>query len=114
MADTPAKRSRTEGGNNDVKPYIIHPVRERVSRKYGIEEVTYKAKFNNDLQGEQLIGMQDELHSMFTDIMEMVKDKHPNKEDKARVTINHSGLEREVFIHCQPQHNITANVIMDR
>ena len=114
MADIPAKKNKTEVDGINTKPYIIHPVRERISRKFGIEEVTYKAKFNNDLQGEQLINMQDDLHNMFTDIMELVKDKHPNKNDKARVTINHSGLEREVFIHCQPQHNITAEVIMDR
>ena len=83
MADIPAKRIRTEEDSINAKPYIIHPVRERVSRKFGIEEVTYKAKFNNDLQGEQLIGMQEELLNMFTDIMELVKDKHPNKEDKS-------------------------------
>ena len=114
MADIPAKRIRREEDSINAKPYIIQPVKERISRKFGIEEVTYKAKFNNDLQGEQLIGLQDELHNMFTDIMDLVKDKHPNKEEKARVTINHAGLEREVFIHCKPQHNITASVIMER
>ena len=114
MDDMSAKRAKTEGLSADAKAYIIQPVRERVSRKFGIEEVTYKAKFNSDLQGEQLLGIQDELRNMFTDILDIVRDKHPNGEDKARITINHVGLEREVFIHCQPQHNITADVIMER
>ena len=108
------KRSRTEGANADTKPYIIRPVSQKISRKFGIEEVTYKTKFNNNLQGVQLLNAQNELHNMFTDVIELVNEKHPNGDDKARITINHSGLEREVFIHCQPKHNITADVIMER
>ena len=114
MDDISVKRSKTEGANADTKPYIISPVRQKISRKFGIEEVTYKTKFSNDLQGVQLLNAQDELHNMFTDVMELVNEKHANGNDKARLTINHSGLEREVFIHCQPKHNITADVIMER
>ena len=79
-----------------------------------MEEITFRAKFNNDLEGRKLLDITDDLHNMFQDIMDNVSADHKDPNDKARLTIRHSGLEREIFIHCQPQHNITADVIMER
>lgn len=99
---------------SDRKPYNIERINEIRSRRYNVEEITFRAKFNNDLQGRKLLDVVDDLHNMFDDIMENVTTEHNDPNDKARLTIRHSGLERDIFIHCQPQHDITADTIMER
>jgi len=102
------------GATDDSKPYFIERINEIRARKFNVEEVTFRAKFNDDLQGRKLLDITNDLHNMFDDIMENVATTHKDPNDKARLSIRHDGLEREIFIHCQPQHNITADVIMER
>ena len=120
----PAKKQKTEdqsvdleslpGPSNGGKSYTIERVRERRARKFHAEDITFRAKFNEELQGKELLTITQDLHDMFNEVMENVNQDHPNNEDKARLNIRHSGLEREIVIHCQPKHNITSDVIMER
>ena len=116
----PAKRiameeeDEEEEEEEDVEPYVIEQVNERRARKFGVEEVTFRAKFKDDLQGRKLLDVTNDLGDMFGSVMDRVRANHPNPDDKARLSIRHTGLDREITIHCQPQHNITAEVIMER
>ena len=110
----PAKRMDITAEEERAKPFVIEQINERRARKYGVEEVTFRAKFNDDLQGRKLLDVMDDLGDMFGSIMTNVRANHPNHEDKARLSIKHAGLDREITIHCQPQHNITPEVIMER
>lgn len=96
------------------KPYTITRVKEKRVRKYHVEEITFRATFNKEYEGRDLLSITDNIHSMFEDIMENVEQDHPNNEDKARLNIRHAGLERDIVVHCQPKHNITASTIMQR
>ena len=120
MDEPPSKKRRTlssndeENGENVRRPYIIERISETRARRYNSEEITFRAKFNDDLQGKKLLDVTDDLHDMFQDIMDNVSANHAENNDRARLSIRHAGLDREIFIHCQPKHNITADVIMER
>lgn len=105
--------------NNPVfkksKPFTIERAQEKRATKYGMEEITFRAKFNQDFaSGQKLLDSTDNLQEMFEDILENVNSEHDDPNDRARVTIKHSGLDRDIVVHCQPRHNITSDVIMDR
>ena len=115
ITDKRQKLNDDENGEKEQdKPFFITRIRERRARKFNVEEVTFRAKFNESYQGKKLLNVTDQLHDMFDEIMENVKSNHNNQSDKARLSIRHSGLEKDVHIHCQPQHNITGAVIMER
>ena len=108
------KEEYEEDEDEDTVPYRIEQINERRARKYGVEEVTFKAKFNNNYQGKKLLDITNDLGAMFGSVMDRVRANHPNPNDKARLSIRHIGLDKEITIHCQPQHNITSEVIMER
>lgn len=115
MAESGGKRRRIDDSPIIAeKPYVIERISERKARKYNIEEITFRAKFNTDLRGRQLLDVTDELHDLFQEVLDNVSSEHGDPNDRARLSIRHSGLDREIFIHCQPQHNITPDVIMER
>lgn len=96
------------------KNFTISRVHERISRKYNVEEVTFRAKFNPDYEGGKLLDMTDDLHTMFESVLANVDKEHSDPNDKARLSIRHSGLERPVTVHCQPIHGITAETVLQR
>jgi len=119
MAEPPSKRPRLGDGQegesaNITKPFVVERIRERRANRYNVEEITFRAKFNDTLQGQNLLDITDNLHDMFQEIMDKVDTEHSSPDDKARLSIRHSGLDRDIFIHCQPKHNITPDVIMER
>ena len=115
MEEPSPKRALSQNyDDNSRRPYNIKRVNEIRSRRYNVEEITFRAKFNNDLQGCKPLDITDDLHNMFEEIMDNVAANHNDPNDRARVSIRHAGLDKEIFIHCQPQHNITADVIMER
>lgn len=95
------------------RPYKIQKVSEIKVRKYGIEEYTFKAKFNDELQGNKVADVKDDLNQMFEDIMQEVSQNY-DPDDKVRLSINHAGLDREMTIHLQPRKNLSAQSIMQR
>ena len=50
---------------------------------------------------------------MFDDVVDRASRSYDNN-DKAQLTINHSGMQDELFIHLQDLSNITGQSIMDR
>lgn len=122
MEEPPTKKSRigTPSSTEDLddqdvsKPYLIERIAEKRIHKYNVEEITYRAKFNHELEGRKLVDVTEDLHDMFQEILDNVSTNHDDPEDRARLSIRHQGLDREIFIHCQPKHNITPDVIMER
>ena len=118
--DEPPEKKRKVGQSDDgvengnERPYIIERVRETRAHRYNVEEITFRAKFNDNLKGRNLLDITDDLHGMFEEIMTNVQNEHSRDDDRARLSIRHSGLQQEIFIHCQPKHNITADTIMER
>ena len=92
--------------------YKIERVNTTESTKYSMLETTYKVTFSEDKHGERLHEMMDDIHDMFTELLE--KTEGYTNEDKARVTISHANLDVPIHIHCQPKHQITADTILQR
>lgn len=107
-------KKKKEDSGDTQKPYIIKRVGELKARKFNVEEVTFRARFNENEEGRALLDMADDLHDMFQDIMDNVNQEHGSEDDKARLSISHADLENDIVIHCQPKHNITADTIMER
>jgi hypothetical protein len=95
------------------KPYEIVKINEEVLRKYGVEEYTFAAKFDESLEGELLADVGDDVHGMFEDVLQRVADDYA-PDDKVRIAIDHAGMDKEMTIHLQPRRNITAENIMNR
>ena len=115
MDNLPAKKPHYEPEVDDTEArFIVTPVYERKARKFGVEEITYKAKFNTELQGRQLLDIHNDLEDMFGEVLNRLHEKYPDPNDKVRISVRHAGLDKDVTIHCQPKHNITAEVIMER
>ena len=44
--------------------------------KYGIEEFTFKAKFNDDIKLSKIADFKDDLHNMFEEILDQATQNH--------------------------------------
>jgi hypothetical protein len=96
------------------KVYSIEKISQQVSRKFGVEEYTLQAKFNNDtLQGARLDNVTDEIQSMFEDVVHEIEQQY-DEDDRIRLAIDHAGMDRPMTIHLQPRRNVTAENIMNR
>ena len=104
--------SQSEDEDLPQKQYSISATSTKLSQKYGIMETTYKVKFNEDKHGTRVSEMNDELHDMFNELLE--KTASYNDDDRARLIISHEDLQRPIYIHCQPRHQITTDTIMER
>jgi len=117
MADRdepPDKRVRMDSeGQEEKKPYKIQKIHQTVVRKYGVEEYTFRAKFNDDLHGAKVVDVKDDIHAMFSDVMAEVDSTYAPGE-RVRLSINHDGMDREITIHLQQRENITSDTIMER
>lgn len=112
--EPPNKRLRQESGEQEeTKAYKIEKIHQTVVRKYGVEEYTYKAKFNDEIHGAKIIDIKDDVHSMFSDVMAEVDSAYTPGE-RVRLSINHHGMDREMTIHLQQRENITPDMIMNR
>lgn len=122
MEEPSNKRVRLDSHSNDGhsdaeevhKPFLVERISEKRIRKYNVEEITYRAKFNHEMEGRKLIDVTEDLQDMFQEILDNISTDHDDPNDRARLSIRHQGLDREIFIHCQPKHNITPEVIMER
>lgn len=121
--EPPDKRARRESGEieeeigeemeEEIKPYKIQKIQQTVVRKYGVEEYTFRAKFDDELQGTKIIDIKDDLQTMFGDVLEEVGRNYQPGE-RVRMSINHDGMDREMTIHLQQRENITPEMIMGR
>ena len=123
------------------KPYSI--TRDRATKKWksGVEEKTYKVTFHPDkagsyisqcshalpvlnileiltlksdsFTGDRLMDIRDGLTSMFDDVINIAASNYgPN--DKARMTISHADLQKDVYVHLQNVENLPGESIMNR
>jgi hypothetical protein len=89
----------------DEKLYYIKKIDEQVSRKYGVEEYTIQAKFNDSMDGAKLDDVRDVVE-------EIGRQYQPD--DRIRLAIDHAGMDRPMTIHLQPRANVTPDNIMGR
>jgi hypothetical protein len=82
-------------------------------QKFGVEEIVLKVKFDDDWIGRTLYDMLDDLHRMFEDILQQVREGY-DEGVRARVYINHPDLqyEKPIFIALRPIHLLTPQAIM--
>lgn len=59
-------------GQEEEKPYFLEKTNHVKVRKYGIEEYSYKARFNDKVKSKRVADMKTDLHNMFSDIMKEV------------------------------------------
>ena len=114
VSQTLSNTDNNDNINDTQKRYDIQKVSEMISKKYHVEETTYSAKFNAELEGQKLLDITEDLYGMFSEVLDTVKTEHSDPNDKARLSIRHSGLDRDIVIHCQPQHGISPDIILDR
>jgi hypothetical protein len=106
MGDSPS--------DDRLKAYNIKKIDEKVARKFGVEEYTLRAKFNNDtLQGARLDDVRDEVHHMFEDVVQEIASQY-EEDDRIRLSIDHAEMDRPMTIHLQPRRNISTDNIMNR
>ena len=113
--EPPSKNLRTQDDNSasqHEKHYTIEKVSEKKSLKYSMLETTYKVKFKEDAHGENLQDMRKDLERMFSDVLE--RTERYSDDDRAHISIHHDGLQQPIYIHCQPRHQITPKLILDR
>ena len=108
----PAKRPNTTE-ERDGKLYSVRRINETRVVKYGVEEFTFKAKFNSEIEHDKIAFVKDELHNMFDEILQQATQDHEQGQ-KLRMTIDHRSLDKPIVIHLQPRENITADTIMSR
>jgi hypothetical protein len=98
---------------DEKKPYEIVKINEQVARKYGVEEYTFAAKFDESLDGTLLSEVKDDIYDMFDDVLQQVGEDYA-PDDRVRVAIHHASLDKEMTVHLQPRRNISAENIMSR
>jgi hypothetical protein len=105
----------SEDEENFDKMYNIKKVSQQVARKYGVEEYTIEASFNNDavIQGMRLENIREEIHSMFDDVVHEIVVQY-QEDDRIRLSIDHAGMDRPMTMHLQPRRNVTTENIMSR
>jgi hypothetical protein len=96
-----------------LHPYDIIEHRRRYVQKFGVQEIVLKVKFDDDWIGRTLYNMLDDLHRMFDDILQQVREGY-DEGVRARVYINHPDLqyEKPIFIALRPIHLLTPQAIM--
>lgn len=72
----------------EEKAYTIEKVRYTEMRKYGVEDVVFRARFNGEYQREKLIELTDELRDMFAVMLEEVSRTYTDA-DRVRLQISH-------------------------
>lgn len=101
------------GTDSEPKPYHVKRVNEVRVVKYGVEEYTYKAKFNHDITHTRISEFKTDLYDMFDDVLNEA-NKNIVEGDKMRISIDHRSLDKPITIHLQRKENVTTEMIMNR
>ena len=74
-------------------PYQISQTHHRVARRFGYEERSFRATFNQDYVGHRLLDIHQELEGMFQEVIDRSGQQH-QPEDRARIIIQHNDLKQ--------------------
>jgi glucose-6-phosphate 1-dehydrogenase len=107
------KKRKIDDKETKSVPFYLQTVKELRNHKFKTEEVHYRVKFNQEHFGDKLIDLETELHGMFSAVMDNVDGRYSDN-DKVSLSVSHSQLGRDVFIHLQPKFNLTADTLMER
>ena len=95
------------------QPYHINQVHHRIAGRYGYEERSFRATFDQSYLGQRLVDVHQDLEDMFQGVIDKAAEHH-GPQDRARVIIQHNDLKQDIIIHMRPQHLITGQTIMNR
>ena len=114
MSGAEGEQSQDDNSSQDTKPYKIHKVNETVSRRFGIEETTFKASFDSsNYENKRLLDMTEDLRDMFSEMLEEASANY-NDDDMARLSIFHNSLQVPITVHLRSKNNVTPDTILDR
>jgi len=101
--------------NKKIKPsaFRVQEVQHRIAQRFGYEERSYRATFDQRFIGHRLIDVQDDLEEMFREVIDRATEHH-GEQDRARVIVHHNDLRQDIVIHMRPQNQITPQSIMNR
>lgn len=106
--------SQDSDSSQQGKPYKIRKINETVSRRFGIEESTFKASFDSEnYQNKRLLDMTEDLRDMFSDMLDEASSNY-NDDDMARLSIFHRNLEQPITVHLRSKNNVTPDTVLDR
>jgi hypothetical protein len=94
--------------------YALLEHRRRYVIKYGVEEIVYKVKFNDEWEGRTLNDIHGDMYSMFETVLNKVKAKYDDGV-RCRVYLRHDDLQHDkpLFIALRPITTMTADTIMN-
>ena len=95
--ESPCKKTRStqnissQYGARDEPAYTLCQKRERTYAKNGAIDKTFQVKFTNQLQNKKMTEITDDLHTMFDDILNRIREGSQG-DSLGRVIIEHNGL----------------------
>ncbi|KAL5018216.1 hypothetical protein ScPMuIL_003938 [Solemya velum] len=92
--------------------YNIRKKGERVFASNHVREITFEIRINNN-EGRLLSSFIEELHRMFTSVLQTVRGSLAGN-DSARVVIHHQALNNPIVIPLQPWDNLNADSILEQ
>lgn len=114
MSDEDSEESQDNVSSQSTKAYKIHKVNETVSRRFGMEETTFKASFDSSkYENKRLLDMTEDLRDMFSEMLDEASANY-NDDDMARLSIFHKNLEVPITVHLRSKNNVTPDTILDR
>lgn len=98
MAENLPKKAKLDDNfvsseEEEPRLYNVERVSETRNRKFGMEEVKFRAKFTDHLEGQKLTDISDALYDMFDEILENISQEEYSDQDKVRIAISHAGLQ---------------------
>ncbi|VDI57247.1 Hypothetical predicted protein [Mytilus galloprovincialis] len=101
------------GAGIDNEPaYTFSQIKERTYAKTGAIDKTFQAKFTSQLHNKKLSEITDDLHGLFDDILNKVRQDSDDN-SLARVIIEHNGLTDPIVVSLRELNKMDSSVVMD-
>ena len=113
-AEAVAGPSHQYGGGNDngSSGFTIRLKREKTYAKNGAIDKTFEVKFPDQLQNKKLSDIMDDLHELFDDVLDRVR-QGAQENSLARVIIEHNDLTDPIVVPLQELNKIDASTVTD-
>lgn len=99
-----------ERDENFVKAYYVLKKQVKTYKTTVAKDTTYKEKFNNNWNGENLRDIFKKLHEMFEDVLHLARGHNA---DLGRVVLNHPDLINPIVVPLQSWENINADTVLN-
>lgn len=100
------------GAGDGGSMHTFRKKRERTYAKNGAIDTTYEVTFTDRLKNKNLIEISDELHNVFDNVLDSVREGSQDN-SLARVVIDHKGLSDPIIVPLQKLDDMNASTVMD-